>query len=99
MVRRRKRDLDPHERATERGVLAAVAVARRLELGLRQDELAELAEVSPRFVYNVEAGKQSLQLDKVAAVLEALGLHLTVERGADREIRAGDDLLPTDGFR
>jgi len=54
---------------------------RRRDLGLRQDELADLAGVSERFVYALENGKRSVQLDKVLAVLRALGLHLELRRG------------------
>jgi hypothetical protein len=43
--------------------------------------------VSERFVYALENGKQTVQLDKVLAVLNALGLHLELHRGADPEIR------------
>lgn len=61
--------------------LGAVVRARRRELGLRQDDLADLAGVSERFVHTVEAGKASLRMDKLIAVLAALGLRLRVERG------------------
>jgi HTH-type transcriptional regulator / antitoxin HipB len=53
---------------------------RRRHLGLRQRELARLAEVSTRFVHSLEAAKPTLRLDKVAAVLDALGLELAVVR-------------------
>lgn len=62
--------------------LAEAVRARRLRLGLRQEELAELAGCSTRFVHTVEAGKQTLRLDKVLAVLAVLGLGLVVRRGA-----------------
>jgi y4mF family transcriptional regulator len=55
---------------------------RRVSLQLRQDELADLAGVSERFVYALENGKRTVQLDKVIAMLSALGLHLEVRRGA-----------------
>jgi y4mF family transcriptional regulator len=67
--------------------LAALVRARRRQLGLRQDELADLANVSERFVYAVEHGKPTVQLDKALSVLAALGLHLEVHRGADGGIR------------
>lgn len=67
---------DTHDRTGR--WLAAVVVERRKLLGLRQEDLADLAEVSPRFVQLVEAGKPSVRLDKVEAVLSALGLRLTV---------------------
>jgi HTH-type transcriptional regulator / antitoxin HipB len=60
---------------------------RRQQLKLRQDELADLAGVSERFVYALENGKKSVQLDKVTAVLSALGLHLELHRGGDSGIR------------
>jgi HTH-type transcriptional regulator/antitoxin HipB len=67
--------------------LASEVRTRRKQLKLRQDELADLAGVSERFVYALENGKPTVQLDKVLAVLNALGLHLELHRGADREIR------------
>lgn len=67
--------------------LASEVRTRRRHLRLRQDEVADLAGVSERFVYALESGKPSVQLDKVISVLNALGLHLEVCRGADSEIR------------
>ena len=55
--------------------------------GYARREWADLAGVSERSRYAVENGKQTLQLDKLLAVLSALGLHLEIHRGADREIR------------
>jgi y4mF family transcriptional regulator len=52
--------------------------ARRRELGLRQVDVAELAGVSERFVRLLESGKDSVRLDKVAPVLDVLGLRLTL---------------------
>jgi len=62
-------------------ILAEVVRARRHRLGLGQEELAELAGCSARFVHTVEAGKTSLRLDKLLDVLTALGLRLVVSRG------------------
>ena len=67
---------DTHKR-TGHSSLATVVVERRKVLGLRQEDLADLAEVSLRFVQLVEAGKPSVRLDKVEALLSALGLRLT----------------------
>jgi HTH-type transcriptional regulator / antitoxin HipB len=69
------------------GKLAGEVRARRGQLRLRQEELADLAGVSERFVYALENGKKTVQLDKVLAVLNALGLHLELHRGAGGEIR------------
>lgn len=49
---------------------------RRRGLRLRQQDLADLAGVSVRFVRELEQGKQTVRLDKVAAVLGSLGLQL-----------------------
>jgi HTH-type transcriptional regulator/antitoxin HipB len=53
---------------------------RRKVLGLRQEELAELAGVSTSFVRFAEHGKDSIRLDKLVAVLHVLGLELSVTR-------------------
>lgn len=73
--------------AAPNGRLASEVRARRTALLLKQEEVADLAGVSERFVYALENGKQTVQMDKVLAVLNALGLHLEIHRGADREIR------------
>ncbi len=51
--------------------------ARRKHLRLGQRDLAELAGVSERFVREVETNKATIRLDKLIAVLDALGLELT----------------------
>lgn len=74
-------------------MFAAAVKSRRQYLHLRQDEVADLAGVSERFVYALESGKQTAQLDKVVAVLSALGLHLELHRGGADEIRPSTDLV------
>ena len=56
--------------------LAAAVRARRADLRLTQQDLADMAGVSERFVRFVEQGKPSVQLDSLLAVLETLGLEL-----------------------
>jgi HTH-type transcriptional regulator / antitoxin HipB len=70
-----------HDRADDPASWSDEIRRRRLELGLRQDELATLASVSTRFVHTLEQGKPTLRLDKVLAVLGQLGLDLVVEPG------------------
>ena len=53
--------------------------ARRRSLGLGQIELAELADVSERFVRSLEQDKATVRLDKLTAVLDVLGLELRAE--------------------
>lgn len=71
---------------------SAALRGRRLQLGLRQGELADLAGVSERFVHALENGKSTAHLDKVLDVLRALGLHLELHRGGADAIVAGHDL-------
>jgi y4mF family transcriptional regulator len=70
-----------HDRADDPAVWTEEIRCRRLDLGLRQDELAALAGVSTRFVHTLEQGKPTLRLDKVLDVLGQLGLDLVVEPG------------------
>ena len=58
--------------------LGAIVETRRKALGLGQEELAELAQVSPRFIGALEHGKRTVRFDKVDAVLGALGLEIDV---------------------
>ncbi len=60
------------------GELGSHVRERRRKLGIRQEELADLAGVSPRFVHSLEHGKPTMRLDKVLAVLDVLGLELEV---------------------
>ena len=56
--------------------LGAQLRARRRALGLTQQQLADLAGVSVRFLRNVEQGKPRIQLDTLTALLDPLGLEL-----------------------
>ncbi|WP_138443710.1 helix-turn-helix transcriptional regulator [Sinomonas susongensis] len=60
------------------GEIAMRVRERRRALALTQQDLADLAGVSERFVRFVEQGKPSIRLDALTAVLEALGLELDV---------------------
>jgi HTH-type transcriptional regulator / antitoxin HipB len=50
--------------------------ARRVELGLNQTELADVAQTTLRFISELERGKPSAQVDGVLRVLAALGIKL-----------------------
>jgi HTH-type transcriptional regulator/antitoxin HipB len=78
---------DPAEPGGHDNSLGRAIQERRRHLGLRQAELADLAGVSERFIYALENGKRSVQLDKLLAVLMALGLHLELHRGGASNIR------------
>ncbi len=52
---------------------------RRAELGLTQAQLAETAGVSKRCLWSLELGQNpGVQLNKLTAVLDALGLDLSI---------------------
>ncbi|WP_336852966.1 type II toxin-antitoxin system Y4mF family antitoxin [Sinomonas albida] len=72
--------------------LAARVRDRRRALSLTQQDLADLAGVSERFVRFVEQGKASVRLDALAAVLDALGFELAVvarSGGTETRVTAG----------
>lgn len=69
-------DRKMNDRADGWAAVAAAIRARRTRLGLTQQEVADLAGVSTRFVHTVEAAKPSLRLDRLLDVLEVLGLGL-----------------------
>ena len=58
--------------------LATAVRSRRKHLGLTQAELADIASVSARFVYDLERGKPTIALDKALLVLDAVGLEVTI---------------------
>lgn len=76
---------DRHVRASATAAEIGEAVAAaRAEYRLDQQTTADLAGVSVRFLRSVEKGKPSVQYDHLVAVLDALGLALTLkshERG------------------
>lgn len=49
----------------------------RKSQGLTQVQLAELVNCGPRFVLELEQGKETLQWGKVLQVLQGLGIELT----------------------
>jgi y4mF family transcriptional regulator len=58
--------------------IGTVVRQTRLAQGLRQDQLAAAAGVGLRFLVELERGKPTVRLDKVLAVLNALGCRLDV---------------------
>ena len=72
---------------------AAVRQARR-DRGLTQADVAALAGVSRPWLSQLENGKRSVEMGKVLAVLDALGLYMAVEQAPARPDRpAAEDVL------
>ena len=57
--------------------ISAFVKYQRKTLGLTQEELASKAGVGLRFIRELEQGKETLRLDKVAQVLNLFGFTLT----------------------
>ena len=53
--------------------------ANRKRMGLTQIELARYANVSPKFVIELENNKKTIQLDKLLDVLNVFDLTLSVK--------------------
>ena len=67
------------ERITTASDIGMVVRRARKAAGLRQDDLAGLAGVGTRFLIELEAGKPTMRLDKLLAVLAALGITLHLD--------------------
>lgn len=63
-------------RSTEQ--LGEAVRARRKALGLTQLDMAGMGNTGNRFVVELEKGKPTLQLQKVLAMLDLLGLEVVV---------------------
>ncbi|MBC3185528.1 helix-turn-helix domain-containing protein [Corynebacterium sp. zg-331] len=69
--------------------IGELARERRRELQLRQLELAQLAQVSERFVRDLETGKPGIRLDKLIAVVGVLGFDLSLKEHVPPALRSG----------
>jgi HTH-type transcriptional regulator/antitoxin HipB len=72
--------------------VANVVRGRRTGLGLGQGDLARRAGVSRKWIYEFEAGKPGAELRLVLAVVEALGLRLSVDPAPTEEPSGAADL-------
>lgn len=59
--------------------VGAVVRQERRRQKLRQEELAELVGCGPRFIGELERGKETLQWAKVFRVLQGLGIRVQLE--------------------
>lgn len=66
--------------------LGAVVREQRRRLALTQLDLAGLGNTGNRFVVDLEAGKPTVQLQKVLALLDLLGLEVVVRTKASRSM-------------
>ncbi len=75
--------MDSNRSTIQAGVtaMARAVRARRKGLRLTQIALSQLAGCGPDFIYDLEAGKATLRLDKLLDVLAVLGLELVLAPG------------------
>ena len=65
--------------------------SRRRNLRLTQEELADLSGVGLRLIHEVEHGKATVRLSNLLAVLDVLGLHLELRKGAGTTVLVGPE--------
>jgi y4mF family transcriptional regulator len=58
--------------------IGAIVRQTRLSQGLKQDQLAAAAGVGLRFLVELERGKPTVRVEKVLAVLNALGCRIEI---------------------
>mgnify|MGYP000131409042 CR=1 FL=1 len=58
--------------------LGSIILSRRQELGLRQQELADLAEVGINTLVAIERGKGNPSVGTLSKIADVLGLELTL---------------------
>ena len=63
-----------HIRMLDPEILAAIIKKHRKAAGLSQLQLAELAGVGKTVVFNLEKGKETIQLDTLRKILKALNI-------------------------
>lgn len=77
-------------RANTIQTLAAALRGRRVALGWTQAETAAVAGTSRKFVSEVEAGKETVELGKVLSLADAMGLDINIT------FAVGEDGIPVD---
>lgn len=70
---------------TNASQLAEIVRRERKRQKVSQIRLSQLADVGVRFVRDLEDGKETVQLDKVLAVLETLGIAVELSSMGDGE--------------
>ena len=70
---------------TNASQLAEIVRQERKRQKVSQIRLSQLADVGVRFVRDLEDGKETVQLDKVLAVLETLGIAVELSSPGEAE--------------
>jgi HTH-type transcriptional regulator / antitoxin HipB len=78
--------------------LAAAVRGRRIDLGLSQANLAELAGVSRKWIYEFEAGKPKAEFGLILRVLDALALSLELAPRGDARASGEGEAVDLDAL-
>jgi transcriptional regulator with XRE-family HTH domain len=62
----------------DRHELGSFLAIRRQDLGLRQEDVAQMAGITPKTLYTIERGKGNPSLDSFEKLLEVLGLSINL---------------------
>lgn len=81
------------QRAEAVSVVSRILRARRRDLGLTQQDVAELAGVGVRLVHEVEHGSEAVRLGNLRKILAVLGLQLAVT-ALDLPVASDDGSAP-----
>lgn len=60
-------------------ILGEIVRFHRKHANLSQKELADLAQVGKTVVFDLEKGKESIQLDTINAIMGVLNLHFSID--------------------
>ncbi|MES2777514.1 MAG: helix-turn-helix domain-containing protein [Bacteroidota bacterium] len=58
--------------------IGKIISSRRADLGLKQEDVAEMAGVNPKTIYAIENGKGNPSFESLQKVSEVLGMELLV---------------------
>jgi transcriptional regulator with XRE-family HTH domain len=66
-------------------IVSAKLRKRRQSLGIRQKDLADLAEIAVHTLSNIESGKGNPSLEVLGRLMGCLGLKMTIEPNVPRD--------------
>ena len=59
--------------------IGAIVQRRREALSLKQEDLAEMGQVTPKTIYLIENGKGNPSLETLQKILDVLGLEILIQ--------------------
>lgn len=84
---------DAHERLRPCDEIARIAITRRAELGLTQQELAERMQTTKSVISRIESGQHRTSTDTLRRLAEALDGHAVIGFEFDMSAKIRPDLV------